>query len=191
MYLSELTIRINQKLGDDSRTQTELLSYMDAVIDDINTALSSKFPTFSEVGRDYLKLYLKTGVPNINFEMPSKYAASETDFDYNFFPDKYLRSVLVVGTALKVYEVDEEGNQTALMFKYDYDNQLFFMVRDYSFSIPEQYQEDGQGYIGLSDNNVHAPGLNVAQTPFIAGLYSSLGNENIINPEKEEVLNNE
>ena len=137
MYLDKLIKLINTKLADELLSPTQLISHMDSVIDDINTQLNSCFPTFSEV-------ILENGTNNP---------------DYNAFPDKYLRSVVVVGSAVKYYEIDEEGNASAQMFKQDYQQQLFYMLRDYSFSIPEEYREHQQGVIAISDKDLNTPGL--------------------------------
>ena len=130
---------INKKLANELMSQTELISYADSVIDDINAQLNSIFPTFSEVVKE-------AGVNNP---------------DYDFFPDKYIRSVVVLGAAYKYYEVDEEGNPAAESFKLEYNQQLFYMLRDYSFSIPKEYRADNQGFIELSDKDLGTPGLRL------------------------------
>ena len=104
MQVSQIVKLINQTLADELCSPAELLSYMDRVIDDINTRLNAKFPTVSEV---------------------IAMAGGTTDPDYNMFPDKYIRSVLVTGAAY-----------------------------DYSFSIPEIYREDNQGFVTDSDKDV-------------------------------------
>jgi len=117
---------------------------MDDVIDDINTQLNSKFPTISEVKAAF---------------------QDTTDPDYVYIPDNYLRSVLVIGVASKWYEIDEEGNQSATGFRAEYDQELFFMVRDFSFSIPKEFQADGQGFVPLTDMQLETPLLRAPNNP--------------------------
>jgi len=118
---------------------------MDSVIDDINAQLNSKFPTFSDV-------IVEEGVNNP---------------DYQAIPDKYLRSVVVVGAAVKYYEADEEGNPSATSFVQDYRQQLFYMLRDFSFSIPYEYRAVTQGFINISNEDMGTPGLQLSNNnPF-------------------------
>ena len=49
---------------------------------------------------------------------------------------------------------DEEGNNTAQQYAVDYQQNLFYMERDYSFSIPEAYREDNQGFVNNPDKEV-------------------------------------
>lgn len=133
MRVGQIVNLINKHLADEFCSVAELTSYMDRVIDDINTRLNSKFPTISEV---------------------IAAAGGTTDPDYNVFPDKYIRSVLVVGAAYKYYITDEEGNATAQQYGAEYNQNLFYMERDYSFSIPEIYRESEQGFVTNPDSEV-------------------------------------
>lgn len=145
MHIANIVTLVNRKLANELLSQTELLMHMDSVIDDINSQLNSTFPTFSEV-------IAEEGVNNP---------------DYQAIPDKYLRSVVVVGSAVKYYEADEEGNQSALSFVQDYKQQLFYMLRDFSFSIPEEYRASNQGFIELDNYKLNAPGLKLrSNNPF-------------------------
>ena len=136
-YLIQL---ISHKLADELLSPTQLLKHMDSVIDDINTQLNSAFHTFTE-------------------EMQRQGTIA---LDYTAIPDKYLRSVVVVGAATKYYEIDEEGNPAAQSFAQDYNQQLFYMLRDYSFSVPEQYRvKTVQGVIGLDNEKLNNPGLSL------------------------------
>lgn len=146
MHIANLVNLINHKLADELLSQTQLLMHMDSVVDDINAKLNTVFPTFSEV-------IAKEGVNNP---------------DYQAIPDKYLRSVVVVGAAHKYYEVDEEGNASAQMFAQDYQQQLFYMLRDYSLSIPTEYRAEAvQGAIELDNEKLGTPGLTLGSNlPF-------------------------
>ena len=142
MRVGQIVNLINKHLADEFCSVAELTNYMDRVIDDINTRLNSKFPTVSEVIAS---------------------AGNTTDPDYNMFPDKYIRSVLVVGAAYKYYITDEEGNATAQQYGAEYNQNLFYRERDYSFSIPEIYREADQGFITNSDSEagVWFPNANI------------------------------
>ena len=146
MHIANLVNLINHKLADELLSQTQLLMHMDSVIDDINTKLNTVFPTFSEV-------IAKEGVSNP---------------DYQAIPDKYLRSVVVVGSASKYYEVDEEGNASAQVFAQEYQQQLFYMLRDYSLAIPAEYRSDTiQGAVALDNEKLGTPGLTLGSNlPF-------------------------
>lgn len=133
MRVGQIVNLINKHLADEFCSVAELTNYMDRVIDDINTRLNSKFPTISDVMAE---------------------AGDTTDPDYNVFPDKYIRSVLVVGAAYKYYITDEEGNVTAQQYGAEYNQNLFYMERDYSFSIPEIYRESEQGFVNNPDSEV-------------------------------------
>lgn len=145
MYIANLVQLVNRKLANELLSETELLIYMDSTIDDINANLNTTFPTFSEV-------IAQAGVNNP---------------DYQAIPNRYLRSVVIVGTAVKYYEADEEGNQSAISFVQDYRQQLFYMLRDYSFNVPAEYRAENQGFVNLSDEKMNTPGLQLASNnPF-------------------------
>ena len=69
---------------------------------------------------------------------------------YDVIPDKYLRSVVALGTALYFYEADEEGEQIARDYQQRYEQQLFYMVRDYHMLVPPEFQNNTGGYIDFS-----------------------------------------
>lgn len=69
---------------------------------------------------------------------------------YDVIPDKYLRSVVALGTALYFYEADEEGEQIAIDYQQRYEQQLFYMVRDYHMLVPPEFQNNTGGYIDFS-----------------------------------------
>ena len=61
---------INERLAGEQLLYSQLLVFLDGTIDDINQALNSNFPAFSEFS-----------------EKDENYP------DYNFFPDRYIRTV--------------------------------------------------------------------------------------------------
>lgn len=116
MTIQEIIKRINGKLAGELLTYSELLPFLDNVIDDINIQLSTCYPVFSEI--------------------------PEGKTDYDYFPDMYIRSVVVPGAAWYYFVMDEEGIPTATQFQSDYQLNLFHMHRDMMYHIPEEYQID-------------------------------------------------
>lgn len=125
MEIAKICNLINQSLAGELLRQDELILYMDKVIDDINNQLNTNYPTFSEYKAEFFPDY-----PN-----------------YNVFPEKYIRSVVVPGAAYNFYKVDEEGNNTAPLFRQEYQTNLFYMVRDMMDKVPRRFQGRCQGYV--------------------------------------------
>lgn len=140
MKYNTLVGLISKHLADEIVSEGEMLSYMDRVIDDINTRLNTVFPTFTE------------------FKEENKELTAEL-LDYTAIPDKYLRSVVVPGSAYKYYTTDEEGSYAAPKYEEEYRTALFYMERDFSFSIPQCYRADEQGYVEIdgSDSGLVVP----------------------------------
>ena len=134
---------ISKQLGDELISETEMLGYMDRVIDDINTRLNTTFPTFT----DY-----KEANPDLD----------TYNLDYTAIPDKYIRTVVVPGAAFKYYTTDEEGGYSSPKYEEDYNQGLFYMLRDYSYKVPAEYRADEQGYIDIYDQDI---GLSVPPYP--------------------------
>lgn len=129
MELDSIITLINTKLAGETLTYSELKVHMDSTIDDINDKLNSIFPAFSEFS-----------------------AASYTQYpNYNFFPDRWIRTVVVAGAAFKWFITDEEGAESATVYETDYINALFIMQRDYSNSVPSEYQAEYTGYLRDED----------------------------------------
>jgi hypothetical protein len=130
MTLTDILNRVNKKLAGELLSYDEIKDYLDDVVDEINSKLSSKFPAFSD--------FTAQTYP----QFP----------DYNFFPDNYIRSVVVIGAAFKFYVTDEEGAMTAQKYELTYNNNLFLMQRDYTELVPEEYRNYETGY--MIDPNV-------------------------------------
>lgn len=131
MEITNIVKFINKKLAGEILIYSELEVYLDSVIDDINAKLNSTFPVFSEFNNtDHIAVY-----PN-----------------YNFFPEKYIRTVVIPGAAAKFYIQDAEGMATAPQFDMEYFTGLFMMERDYLSQVPVLYQSTAeQGILGLTD----------------------------------------
>ena len=120
MTILNIVAGINAKLAGETLTFEQMRIFLDEVIDDINTSLGAKFPSFDDL---------------------------TTSDSYTAIPDKYIRSVVFSGVASKFYITDEEGIVTATQYVYDYKDRLFFMQRDYINDVPEEYQDIDHGYI--------------------------------------------
>lgn len=127
MLIKDIVKAINGALAGEMCTYSDLKQFMDHTIDDINAQLNSKYPAFSELG--------------------------SYDTDYNMFPDRYIRTVVVPGTAWYYYVADEEGTPTAQQYQMDYNKGLFLMLRDMLYNVPEVYQADSlQGSVEFAFN---------------------------------------
>ena len=120
MKIINIVSGVNTLLAGETLTLNQMRLFLDSTIDEINDKLSSKFPTFE-------------GLTESN--------------DYDFFPDNFIRSVVIKGTAYKFYVTDEEGIPTAVQYKFDYLDALFIMERDYSCKVPTEYQDYERGYV--------------------------------------------
>lgn len=132
MLIDKLVALVNEKLAGETLMYEQLKGVLDSTIDDINIALNSCFPTFTEFSD--------------NSEAFPKYP------DYNFFPERYIRSVVALGAAYKFYTIDEEGAEVAPEYKWEYKTALFYMTRDFSHLVPTIFQLDYQGYLMLGNS---------------------------------------
>lgn len=128
MTLSKIVTRINALLADELYPYEYLEIYLDDVVDDINERLSATFPSFSEV---------------VDEKTPM-------NFDYNFIPEKYIRTVIIKGAAFKFFIKDEEGIETAQAYGRDYQIALFNMQRDYMTEVPEEFKADNLAYVDMN-----------------------------------------
>ena len=193
METKKLVDTINRTyISSDYLRQPDIYYYMDRVIDDINENLQASFPTFSE-WEDFVEEYNKQFIPEPQDptqpipeprpprpehklgspKFPHVYENQKLWADtgpkdrtvYDAIPDKYLRSVVALGTALYYYEADEEGEQIAIDYQRRYEQQLFYMVRDYQMLVPPMYQNNFGGYIDFSHerelgpHNLHPRGV--------------------------------
>lgn len=126
MDLTKIIQGVNAKLAGEMLNFDMIKVHLDSVIDDINSKLSSCFPSFTEFN---------------STAYPEQYP------NYNFFPDKYIRSVVINGAAYKFFVTDEEGIMTAQQYSYDYRDNLFLMERDYMALVPEEFQVDNEASV--------------------------------------------
>lgn len=114
MLLSELVKRINTRLDGENLRYEDMLEHLDAVIDNINETLNTVYPVFSDLPAGTL--------------------------EYAYFPDRYIRSVVVVGAAMRFYITDEEGGNPPPGYTAEYQGALFRMLRDYLHLVPEEWK---------------------------------------------------
>jgi hypothetical protein len=132
MEIAKVCELVNQELAGELLREDELMLYLDKTIDAINAQLNSNYPTFTEYTQELFPDY-----PN-----------------YNVFPEKYIRSVVIPGAAYEFYKVDEEGNKTASLFLQEYQQGLFYMTRDMMESVPPRFRGRCQGYVGMESDSL-------------------------------------
>ena len=145
MKVNEILKRVNKLLAGEQLVYSQIEEFLDSTIDDINDKLNSKFPAFSELNIGSVLL---------------------DSVEYNHFPDKYIRSVVIPGAAYKFYIMDEEGMVTAEQFGYEYEKGLFMMMRDYMELVPEEYQAESKGSVLIHEDWTAVP------TPFCFNIWS-------------------
>ena len=151
MLKSVIRDLFNEKLAGEMFEYSEIVPYLDLVIDEINADLSATFPAFSE--------FTETGFPGYKEALYTTYDVQGRPVsvdnnkkaavyqNYDLFPDKYIRSVVIPGAAYKWFSVDEEGASTAPLFQQEYEKARFEMVRDYIDLVPYEFQNDLSGAI--------------------------------------------
>lgn len=130
MKVKDIVKLTNTYLAGEQLVYHKLVPFYDAVIDDINSRLNSTYPSFS----------------SLNFQQLDSEQAV-----YNFFPDRYVRTVVALGAAHKFYTMDEEGVVYDDEFDRKYEEALFYMTRDYIDQVPEIFQSDSSGSVPISD----------------------------------------
>lgn len=127
MLLSQVQKLFNEALAGETLSYKEMVAHLDFAIDGINAKLNTTYPAFSDV----------------------PYDTSESVYD--FFPDKYIRMVVIPGAAWHFYVMDEEGLQTAPQYQTDFENGKFLMQRDMLYKIPEEFQDDDNAGFVVGD----------------------------------------
>ena len=131
MLITNIQKLLNSALAGETLSIKEMLPHLDAAIDGINDKLNTCYPVFSDLD------------------------LTAAGAEYSFFPDKYIRTVVVPGAAWHYYVMDEEGLQTAPQYQSDFENGKFIMQRDMLYAIPEEFQADSEAgsIIGMDDND--------------------------------------
>lgn len=132
MLVTNIQKLFNSALAGETLSVKEMLPHLDAAIDGINDKLNTCYPVFSELD------------------------LTAVNAEYSYFPDKYVRTVVIPGAAWHYYVMDEEGLQTAPQYQLDFENGKFIMQRDMLYNIPEEFQADHEAgsIVGMDDNTV-------------------------------------
>jgi len=130
MKIIDIIKLTNKYLAGEQLTYPKLVPFFDAVIDDINSELNATFPSFASLAID---------------RMP------ESNDVYDFFPDRYIRSVVCIGAASKFYTTDDEGIISAEGYEMTYRQNLFYMVRDYIEHVPPFFRSDSSGSVRFAE----------------------------------------
>ena len=128
MKVKDIVKLTNTYLAGEQLVYHKLVPFYDAVIDDINSRLNSTYPSFSSL--EFRQLDSDEAV-------------------YDFFPDRYIRTVVALGAAHKFYTMDEEGTVYDEEFSRKYEESLFYMTRDYIDQVPEIFQSDSPGSVPI------------------------------------------
>ena len=148
MEINKIIDYVNRSfIASDRLRAPDIYYYMDLVIDDINERLQATYPNFTE-WNDFVNKW-NDHVTDPNFV--------KVNTVYDVIPDKYIRSVIALGTAVKFYTRDEEGEQVALDYQNRYEAALFKMVRDYHNQVPLIFQNNEGGFIDFSYNREEGP----------------------------------
>lgn len=160
MEIKKIIDTINRGyIASDYLRYPDCVYLMDMVIDEINANLNSNYPTFSE-WEGFVDRWNKMVD---DFHLSREFQRSKDVYDV--FPDRYIRSVVCVGTAVKFYSRDEEGEQVALDYQNRYQENIFEMTRDFHELVPRLFTNEFGGYIDVScireagPRNLHPRGV--------------------------------
>lgn len=134
MLLTEILSNLNKALAGERLSIGAAQPLLDYAIDQINTELCAKYPTFSDL------------------------QATATSYDY--FPDRYIRQVVIPGAAWRFYVYDEEGLSTATQYQQDFLQNMFTMKRDMLYAVPAEYQAAAQAGSILAPETSMSLGFN-------------------------------
>lgn len=105
---------LNSLLAGEMLSMEMCKQHINYAINEINVQLDSCFPVLTDV--------------------------SDLSQVYNAIPDKYINMVVLPGAAHHYYMVDDEGTTSEADFRNQFELGKFYMLRDYSCNIPEEYQ---------------------------------------------------
>lgn len=151
MLLKQIQMLFNTKLAGEMLRYDEIVPYLDDVINDINSTLDTTYPMFSEFNyKDfpgYKKEYYTTIDPITGEEVIDIEKRKEVYSNYDLFPDKYIKSVVITGGAYYWFTVDEEGTSVAPLFQQQYESNKFIMLRDYADKVPFRFMAHNDGAV--------------------------------------------
>lgn len=114
MLIKDIVREVNGLLADEVISYQQMKRHLDKTIDKINSALSSLYPAFSE--------------------LPAEATT------YAYFPDRFIRMVVIPGAAYHFYLTDEEGSPTAMAYGQMFQEGMFIMTRDWLDQVPQIYE---------------------------------------------------
>ena len=120
MLYDALRTQINTYLAGEQLSWKMMAIHVNWVVDQINEYLNACFPQFEDTPKD----------------------DDDNVRTYTAIPDLYIRTVIVPGAAHHFFMIDDEGATAEQDFNFLYQQGLFNMLRDYSHSIPDEYQAD-------------------------------------------------
>lgn len=165
MLITKLIRYINTNyIISEYLSDTEILGYMDTVVDEINDRMQTRFPVFSEWA-SFVEDYNTAHAQDVDF-------VALDPLVYTAFPSNYQRSVVAPGTAVNFFTNDEEGEQVAGKFYFQYERNLSNMVRDYFNQVPTMYQQIDGGYVtttypGNTEMTTDVEGIVIRHGDFI------------------------
>lgn len=128
MLVTTIQRLFNTALAGETLSIKEMLPHLDAAIDGINATLNTCYPVFSDLD------------------------LTAAGAEYDYFPDKYIRTVVIPGAAWHYYVMDEEGLSTAPQYQKDFEQGKFIMQRDMLYCIPEEFQADAESGSVIGDD---------------------------------------
>lgn len=142
MRIQTIVKNVNHTLANETLRFQDIEHLLDRVLDDINGELESTYPSFSSFVDD--------------LETP-------LDANYNFFPEKYIRSVVIIGVAYYYYQEDEEGESAAGSFNQSYRSAMWKFKRDFTMKVPVEYQSDQEGFVTMADDMFGGIGIDITK----------------------------
>ena len=124
MTYLEMKKQLNTMLNGELIPWKRLIQHINYAIDEINTVMNTEFPV-------------------VDYDS----TAADMSTEYTAIPDKYIRSAVLPGAVHHYFMVDDEGTSPEIDFARQFEAGKFFMLRDYSASVPNEYKvqdnEDG------------------------------------------------
>jgi hypothetical protein len=117
MTYLEMKKQLNTMLNGELVPWKKLIQHINYAIDEINTAMNTLFPI-----------------------VDPESSAMDMDTDYTAIPDKYIRTAVLPGAVHHYYMVDDEGTTPEIDFARQFEAGKFFMLRDYSCAVPDEYK---------------------------------------------------
>lgn len=117
MTYLEMKKQLNTMLNGELVPWKRLIQHINYAIDEINTVMNTVFPIVDPEG-----------------------SAADMNTDYDAIPNKYIRTVILPGAVHHYFMVDDEGTSPEIDFARQFEAGKFFMLRDYSSSVPDVYK---------------------------------------------------